>query len=272
MANGHKTHIIKIQNLSSGDVLVFRDSYIQNYSFKRIVNWDTTNVIGRMDPIKTYKNTEAKIDINFTVVNPHRNIINYIYFPPETITSNVTASKIDANKYVSNDLKKFFDTLKSDNNFRNTGVYGYAENLGTIGKILYPSYNAGEDNYSMKSAPVLRVAIYKDQKPENKIFDGYATVNALDVNLKAEDVASPGGRNFSNTEFSILFDVIHTNEGQVASALEWEQSEDVAAAITGTQKPFSAVGHTGDGSGGLDWRGTGAATPEQLEIYRNNKL
>jgi hypothetical protein len=216
MANGHKTHIIKIQNLSSGDVLVFRDSYIQNYSFKRIVNWDTTNVIGRMDPIKTYKNTEAKIDINFTVVNPHRNII---FYPIQTdIMDEIT-------------MKNFFNNLSTP--FKTTGIYGYAENLGTIGKMLYPSYDAGADNYSMKSAPVLRVVIYKDRKEQNKIFDGYATVNAIDVNLKAEDVSSPGGRNFSNTEFSILFDVLHTNEGQVASRLEFP-AEKIVGEILGT--------------------------------------
>lgn len=213
---------------------MFRDSYIQNYSFKRIVNWDTTNVIGRMDPIKTYKNTEAKIDINFTVVNPHRNIINFVY---EDLVSlqGFEASKITA-KYQKDALEKFFNDLKSTAGI-NRGVYGYTENLGTIGKILYPSYYAeqmstGADpnyNYSMKSAPVLRVRIYKDGKEQNKIFDGYATVNALDINLKAEDVSSPGGRHFSNLEVSILFDVLHTNEGQIASALEWVDNVKVTA-------------------------------------------
>lgn len=234
MADGHKTHIIKIQNLSSGDVLVFRDSYIQNYSFKRIVNWDTTNVIGRMDPIKTYKNTEAKVDISFTVVNPHRNIINYVYFPVEHVPySGFEESLIDGEKYQIDPMEKFFKTLEKPFGSRE-GIYGYTENLETIGKILYPSYDASSDgNYAMKSAPVLRVEIYKDQKTENKIFNGYATVNALDVNLKAEDVSSPGGRQFSNTEFSILFDVIHTNEGQIASAIEWQAAPMVVAEILG---------------------------------------
>jgi hypothetical protein len=234
MAQGHKTHIIKIQNLSSGDVLVFRDSYIQNYSFKRIVNWDTTNVIGRMDPIKTYKNTEAKVDINFTVVNPHRNIINYVYFPIQSVPdSNFQETLMNGEKYQIDLMEKFFKTLDNPMGLR-SGVYGYTENLETIGKILYPSYNAtGNSHYSMKSAPVLRVKIYKDQKPENKIFDGYATVNALDVNLKAEDVSSPGGREFSNTEFSILFDVIHTNEGQIASAIEWTPESVLNSDATG---------------------------------------
>lgn len=233
MTQGHKTHIIKIQNLSSGDVLVFRDSYIQNYSFKRIVNWDTTNVIGRMDPIKTYKNTEAKIDINFTVVNPHKNIIHY----------SLDFGSLSSNFYTKDNLNKFFKNPQKslDNNTRSvpfTGVYSYTKNLGTIGNILYPSYTAGADNYSMKSAPVLRVVIYKEENKEITIFDGYATVNALDVNLKAEDVASPSGKHFSNTEFSILFDVIHTDEIQVVSAIEWTEAESVVKSLTGDDSEF----------------------------------
>lgn len=224
-----KTHNIKIQNLSSGDVLLFRDCFIQNYSFKRNINWDTTNVIGRMDPIKTFKNTETKIDINFTIINPHRNIINYIYEEQSKYAK--PTSKITPQKHTSKDMETFFKTLKGSIG-KNSGVYGYAENLGTIGKILYPSYTASEDNYALKSAPVLRVFIYKVGKEQNKIFDGYATVNSLDVNLKAEDSSSPGGREFSNTEFSILFDVIHTNEGQVASAVEWKDPETTEAYIT----------------------------------------
>jgi len=228
----HQTHIIKIQNLSSGDVLMFRDSYIQNYNFKRIVNWDTTNVIGRMDPIKTYKNTEAKIDINFTVVNPHKNIINFIYEELISTGDGFQTSKLST-KYQREQMNKFFNDLKGAMG-KNNGVYGYTENLGTIGKTLYPSYYAekmikGDNpnyNYSMKSAPVLKVKIYKDGKEQNKIFDGYATVNALDINLKAEDASSPGGREFSNIEVSILFDVLHTNEGQVASALEWKEYKE----------------------------------------------
>lgn len=222
---------------------MFRDSYIQNYNFKRIVNWDTTNVIGRMDPIKTYKNTEAKIDINFTVVNPHRNIINFVYEDLYSTGDNFETSVLST-KYQREQMNKFFNDLKSRAGI-NKGVYGYTENLGTIGKILYPSYYAeqmstGENpnyNYSMKSAPVLRVRIYKDGKEQNKIFDGFATVNALDINLKAEDVSSPGGRNFSNLEVSILFDVLHTNEGQVASALEWVDNKDVTeATVTNNQE------------------------------------
>lgn len=212
----HKTHIIKIQNLSNGDVLIFKDSYIQNYSFKRIVNWDSTNTIGRMDPIKTFKNTEAKVEVSFTVVNPHRNIINYTFFKQRETDSN----------YTKQELNNFFENpIKKDN--KTTGVYGYTENLNTIGKILYPSYTAHKNiaereqhffEYTMKSAPVLRVGIYKDGMKDIKIFEGYATVNALDVNLKGEDVSSPSGREFSNIEFNILFDVIHVNPGQISSA------------------------------------------------------
>ena len=219
----HTTHIVKIQNLASGDVLMFRDSYIQNYSFRRIVNWDTTNTIGRMDPIKTFKNTEAKVELNFTVVNPHRNIVTYFY----------DFGLIDTTVYNKQNLDKFFRNpaktasgwyTKSPDYTSKQGVYGYTENLETIGKILYPSYVSDNSEYSMKSAPVLRVKIYKDRKEENVIFNGYATVNALDVNLKAEDVASPGGRNFSNVEFNILFDVIHTKETDVAAAVQEDLS------------------------------------------------
>lgn len=64
------THIIKIQNLSSGDVVVFQNTLIQSYNFKKILNWESTNTIGRMDPVKTFKNTDSKIDTAFTVINP----------------------------------------------------------------------------------------------------------------------------------------------------------------------------------------------------------
>lgn len=221
----HITHIIKIQNLSSGDVLVFKDCYIQNYSFKRNVNWEITNVIGRMDPIKTFKNTEAKVELSFTVVNPHRNIVSHLFdfgfISPHFYT------KDNLNKFFKNP-EKSLDPSTPGTAFK--GVYGYAENLETIGKILYPSYTNDNGQYSMKSAPVLRVKVYKDKKEENVIFNGYATVNALDVNLKAEDVSSSGGREFSNTEFNILFDVIHTEEEQISSAIDFTKEAALAVA------------------------------------------
>lgn len=210
----HTTHIVKIQNLANGDVLMFRDSYIQNYSFRRIVNWDTTNTIGRMDPIKTFKNTEAKVELNFTVVNPHRNIVNYSFFIMQNNKKIVTETTFNRKG-----LDDFFKNPDKSYGF-SQGVYGYEENIETIGKILYPSYTNDSGEYSMKSAPVLRVKVYKDKKEENVIFNGYATVNAIDVNLKAEDVASPGGKNFSNVEFNILFDVIHTKEEDVTAAVQ----------------------------------------------------
>ena len=200
----HITHIVKIQNLSSGDVLIFKDCYIQNYSFRRIVNWDTTNTIGRMDPIKSFKNTEAKVELNFTVVNPHRNITTYFF--DSGLIDSIVYNIENLNKFFKNPTKPPTQYSTLDRGYTSRkGVYGYSDNLETIGKILYPSYTEDANEYSMKSAPVLRVKIYKDKKEENVIFDGYATVNALDVNLKAEDVMSPGGRNFSNTEFNILF-------------------------------------------------------------------
>lgn len=231
----HTTHIVKIQNLASGDVLMFRDSYIQNYSFRRIVNWDTTNTIGRMDPIKTFKNTEAKVELSFTVVNPHRNIVSHLF----------DFGSISPDFYTKDNLNKFFknpekslDPSTPGTAFK--GVYGYTENLETIGKILYPSYTNDNDDYSMKSAPVLRVKIYKDKKEENVIFNGYATVNALDVNLKAEDVSSAGGRNFSNVEFNILFDIIHTKEVQIASAFEIRKNQVSASDVLGDKQNEAA--------------------------------
>lgn len=202
------THIIKMQNLSSGDVVVFQNTFIQNYSFKRNVNWETTNTIGRMDPVKTYKNTETKLDLSYTVINPHRNIGLYTFLP-----------KTDS--LVANEIEKFFENTKMvPGNEVVHGIYSYKTNSDIFGKLLYPSYDSDSPKkgaWYMKSAPVLRVRVYLSNKPENIIFDGYATTNAFDVNLKAEDSSSPGGRNFSSCEFSILLDILHTEDYNVSS-------------------------------------------------------
>lgn len=210
------THIIKMQNMSSGDVVVFQNTFIQNYSFKRNVNWDTTNTIGRMDPVKTYKNTETKLDLSFTVINPHQNIGKYTFI-----------STTDS--LVPNEIEEFFKNTKMEMGDVVHGIYSYYNNNDIFGKLLYPSYDSDSPEngaWYMKSAPVLRVRVYLSNKPENIIFDGYATTNAFDVNLKAEDSSSPGGRNFSSCEFSILLDVLHTEEYRVSSLQSYPVVEE----------------------------------------------
>jgi len=185
-----------------------------------------------MDPIKSFKNTEAKVELNFTVVNPHRNITTYFF--DSGLIDSIVYNIENLNKFFKNPTKPPTQYSTLDRGYTSRkGVYGYSDNLETIGKILYPSYTEDANEYSMKSAPVLRVKIYKDKKEENVIFDGYATVNALDVNLKAEDVMSPGGRNFSNTEFNILFDVLHTKEESVSSAIEYSKNIDEKSLLEG---------------------------------------
>ncbi len=260
------THIIKMQNLSSGDVVIFNNAFIQSYSFKKILNWDTTNTIGRMDPIKTFKNTESKIDTSFTVINPHVNISHHKF--ADTGLSYDDPGNIDS----------FFEKPKTKQS--SVGIYSYDSNLNIISKLLYPSYEKASNSPApyMQSAPVLRVNIYKPINNEIVIFNGYATINALDTNFKAEDVSAPSGRSFSSLEFSILFDVIHVNESDIRSRQETKQvtEEDVYKSGTSTETDKSydlnLVGHTGDGSGGLDWRGSSPMTPEEIEEYRNDSL
>ena len=263
------THAIKMQNLSSGDVVVFNNVFIQNYSFKKILNWDTTNTIGRMDPIKTFKNTESKIDTSFTVINPHVNITHHKF--KDTGLSYDDPDNIDS----------FFDKPKTKQ--ASVGVYSYDSNLNIISKLLYPSYEKASNSPApyMQSAPILRVSIYKPINNEIVIFNGYATINALDTNFKAEDVSAPSGRSFSSLEFSILFDVIHVNESDIRSRQETKQitEEDVTKDYgTGMSMEvdmsydLSLVGHTGDGSGGLLYRGSSPITIEELDEYRNEAL
>lgn len=269
------THIIKMQNLSSGDVVVFQNTFIQNYSFKKILNWETTNTIGRMDPVKTFKNTESKVDTAFTVINPHVNISYH------------KMAKSKFSYEMQGDIESFFQDPKVDT--VGVGVYSYDSNINIISKLLYPSYEGSAESGAlyMKSAPVLRVSIYVPSNKEIKIFDGYATINALDTNFKAEDVSSPSGRAFSSLEFSILFDVIHVNESDIHSRKETKQvtQEDITKDYgtgmsmeapkdygTGMSYELNLVGHTGDGSGGLGWRGSSPMTPEEIEEYRNDSL
>lgn len=192
------SHTIEITNLVSEDLkLIFNNVYINSYGFKKNLQWETTNVIGRMDPIKTFKNTESKLDIKFTVIDPHTNI------RPRT----------------------------GDKRF-----YSYNNIIQTVHKVIYPSYireeiNTGEDYY-MKSAPVLKVKIYKSNS--NIIFDGYCTTNAIDINFRAEDVSSPSAKTFSNLDFSILFDIIHTRPGEIGSKFYDTDNKDITKKILGT--------------------------------------
>jgi len=279
------THRIKIQNLSSGDIVFFENVFISSYSFKKNLQWDTTNVIGRMDPIKTFKNTESKIDIKFNVLNPHVNI---------------GIARIGSSPSSKQDLEKHFDRTKKLRKGDEIGIFSYERQAAVISKILYPSYEASENGVTlfMKSAPVLRVSIYRDEYTKNgetiTIFNGYVTINAFDTSLLAENVSSTDGRRFSTTEFSLLFDVIHTSEDEISSAIEEAALSEVkeenvldpstmgtvdqmgANTIAGSlSRPINLTDIDSlDGAGGLTFRNSRTAlTPEEIdEINKNNSL
>ena len=135
---------ITIQNLSSGDILHFRSTSITKYSSRYNINYDSTQVIGRMDPIRNFKNTERIVNASFFVKKDK--ILLYKVEEP-----------IDTQAMTDNFLKFHKGETINPTKATNPSVL-----FNDFNRFFYPSYEkeaGGAGQYFMKSAPVFRVNV-----------------------------------------------------------------------------------------------------------------
>ena len=81
--------------------------YNINFTDNTSVNWDTTNFIGRAEPIYTYNNTERTGTLSFTIIVDHPSIVNVLkerVLSTERVNENGELEKISA----SQNLETFF--------------------------------------------------------------------------------------------------------------------------------------------------------------------
>lgn len=182
------TYYLKIQNLASGDLMIAKSTAITKYDYNKAMNWETTPVIGRMDPIYNFRNTESKIEVG---INPSN--VDYYQF---------TDSLSDKT------LSDFFDNQEGKTKIT-TKLQIYDED--GIRSFFYPSYQQNGNSYQLKTAPVFRcylaasTAVY---------FDVYCTIPSFSYN-QSKYVGDFGRPFYTGLNFTL--NVIHTSFSSVGS-------------------------------------------------------
>lgn len=201
-----------IQNLSSGAVLVFHNPKISDYSIKYAVNWNPVNVLGRMDPIRTFKNTETIIDLKF---NCRSDRMMYIE-KKDDVTNEDFFTKVKSNIGASFGNEEAFQKIKG----ASTRASSFHLHLGMPRRFFYPSYENRDYSTYMKSAPVFKIYDHCD------ILGGYYTIPNFDIIVRG-DRTNPYSKIPSDYDFSLVLNPIHTKETQIASKISIITPDDV---------------------------------------------
>lgn len=221
---------ITIQNLSSGDILHFRSVSITKYSSRYNINYDSTQVIGRMDPIRNFKNTERIINASFFVKT--KSLYHYKRDTP-----------IDPapSKELFLEIHKETKQLDDKEKLQEKGIRKYEPShiYDEYNRFFYPSYEReaeGAGQYFMKSAPIFRVSV-GDFAGDNQGNAGffYCTIPTFDVVSLSDrasiirglppgvvDAKAKGGSatvKFNSYDFDLTMHVINVKEENVSSIL-----------------------------------------------------
>jgi hypothetical protein len=109
-------HYSKLPNCEKGPHggrIMWFPPYNINFTDNTSVNWDTTNFIGRAEPIYTYNNTERTGTLSFSIVVDHPSILNKLKegaFTTTTINEDGDEVVIDS----SENLETFFAGCNND--------------------------------------------------------------------------------------------------------------------------------------------------------------
>lgn len=197
-----------IQNLSSGAVLVFHNPKISDYSLKYAINWNSVEVLGRMDPIRTFKNTQTIIDLKF---NCRSDRMMYIEKKEDS-------TNIDFFEQIKKNIGNVFNEKKFKTiNGAQDRASGFHLHLGMPRRFFYPSYEKRDESAFMKSAPVFKIYDHCG------ILDGYYTIPNFDI-IARGDRANPYSKVPSDYDFSLVLNPIHTKETQIASTINVNSS------------------------------------------------
>ncbi len=109
-------HYSKLPNCEKGPHggrIMWFPPYNINFTDNTSVNWDTTNFIGRAEPIYTYNNTERTGTLSFSIIVDHPSILNKLKegaFTTTTIGENGEEIVVDS----SENLETFFAGCNND--------------------------------------------------------------------------------------------------------------------------------------------------------------
>jgi hypothetical protein len=181
-------YYIKIQNLASGDLITAKSSAITKYDYNKTMNWETTPVIGRMDPIYNFRNTESKIEVG---MNPSK-----VEFYKFTDSLNET------------ELNNFFENQKEKTNIT-TRLEVYDED--GVRSFFYPSYQQNGNSYQLKSAPIFRCYLANSSRV---FFDVFCTIPSFSFN-QSKYIGQFGTPFYTGLNFTL--NVIHTSPESVGS-------------------------------------------------------
>lgn len=215
---------ILFRNEAAQSFLLLDMVKISKYGIRHNINWEETQIIGRMDPIRNFKNTEAILEVQFNVKAPD---IHYIGPTPDSGFTEYDSDIINLvsqlewegfYKFVYPELKKGERIAGSSKRIHQHG--------SIVQRFFYPSYEKYDNTYYMKSAPLFRASISED------LFDGYCVLQSFDL---VGEGARYGDGVFSDYDITLNLHVVHETVGQVSSRVFEKNAKQTVSQITGNK-------------------------------------
>lgn len=152
------TYKLKVQNISSGDIIYGESSSLIKYNYSKTMNWETTPVVGRMDPIYNFRNTEAKIEIAIEASDFYYCKLN----------DTPTQDKL-------NEFNKKISSKKEAIDFRGSKKseaipFSYYNTGDGFQGFFYPSYQQNGSTFQVKTAPVFRVKLFNQDREYVSVY------------------------------------------------------------------------------------------------------
>lgn len=170
---------VKILNLSSANLLELVGCSIEKLNLNYELAWDSTDVIGRMNPIKNYKNTKKTRSITIKVTNMEES--NICYFLDTNDMPKTIGRMLELFKQPTLGIYK----RQTLDNILNTQAY--------INKFFFPSYlrenvagdtdDSNKYNYFMKSAPLFLFEF----KSGNLLISTYCIISSFKFSVNGSD-------------------------------------------------------------------------------------
>lgn len=188
------TYKLKVQNISSGDIIYGQSKSLIKYNYSKTMNWETTPVVGRMDPIYNFRNTEGKIEIAIES--------NSVYYCKLDKTPTETG--------LQDFINKISDLTTAKANGKEIPFSYYNPNNG-FQSFFYPSYQQNGTTFQMKTAPVFRVQLFNDK---SQYVSVYCTIPSF--NYSKDKYVDETGKSYI-TALDLVLNVIHTKPELVGS-------------------------------------------------------
>lgn len=190
-------YILKIMNMSSGTSILVKSDSLTKYGWNKTMNWETTLVVGRMDPIQNFRNTESKIDIGIEAKDIK--IFDQQYFSQDDFDN----------------LEMILKDKEKKDLVQNVNIDLYSNEF--FRGFFYPSYLENNGSYSMLTAPIFRCHLYfGNGKEDQTYFKGFATIPSFQYSKNK--YVNENGLPY-NIGLDFTLNVIHVNIKSVSSKI-----------------------------------------------------